>query len=34
LETLVKMIGVQKVVPLHPNEEDALAAFVAPAGQG
>jgi len=33
VETLIKMTGVQKVVPLHPDEEDALAAFVVAAGE-
>jgi anti-anti-sigma factor len=32
VETLISMTGVQKVVPLHPAEDDALAAFASPAG--
>jgi hypothetical protein len=31
---MVKMTGVQKVVPLHPDEDDALCAFSAQAGEG
>ena len=34
VETMVKMTGVQKVVPLHPNEDDALTAFSSPGGEG
>jgi anti-anti-sigma factor len=33
VETMVKMTGVQKVVPLHPDEDDALTAFTAPTGE-
>jgi anti-sigma B factor antagonist len=33
VETLVSMTGVDKVVPLHQDEEDALAAFSVAAGQ-
>ena len=34
VETMVKMTGVHKVVPLHHDEDDALTAFAAPAGEG
>jgi anti-anti-sigma factor len=29
---MISMTGVQKVIPLHPDEDDALAAFSAAAG--
>ena len=33
VETMIKMTGVQKIVPLHPDEDDALSAFSALAGE-
>ena len=32
VETMISMTGVHKIVPLHREEEDALAAFSAPGG--
>lgn len=34
VETMISMTGVHKIVPLHREEEDALAAFSAPGGGG
>jgi anti-sigma B factor antagonist len=34
VQTMITMTGVQKVVPLHPDEDDALTAFSSPAGEG
>lgn len=33
VRNMITMTGVQKVVPLHPDEEDALNAFAAPVGE-
>jgi anti-anti-sigma regulatory factor len=32
VETMISMTGVHKIVPLHRDEEDALAAFAARRG--
>ena len=32
VETMISMTGVHKIVPLHRDEEDALAAFAAAKG--
>ena len=34
VETMISMTGVHKIVPLHRDEEDAVAAFSAQAGGG
>ena len=34
VETMISMTGVHKIVPLHREEEDALAAFSATGGGG
>ena len=34
VETMISMTGVHKIVPLHREEEDALAAFSAPGSGG
>lgn len=32
VETMISMTGVHKIVPLHRDEQDALAGFAAPGG--
>jgi stage II sporulation protein AA (anti-sigma F factor antagonist) len=34
VETMISMTGVHKIVPLHRDEEEALAGFGAPGGSG
>jgi anti-anti-sigma factor len=34
VETMISMTGVHKIVPLHRDEQDALAAFAAAPGAG
>ncbi len=33
VETMISMTGVHKIVPLHRDEEEALAGFAAPGGE-